>query len=316
MAVCLSLSAGRGPRAASGGPFPYRPRPFSWQGRGDPGSPADAPGAAARWCQAAGSAAAGTGCSRGLGAAARGPGPRSPLRRPRTPAPRSRCHPAGSARARSSSRRPPASSLRKSSTSASCRAARRRTPAAAALFRREESARSPIAQPTLYPAVAPSRSQILANTSRGKTSRLMLVGSPRVARIGPKRGAKEDGRISELFPPTIGAWPASGLQLPACVASRAWADPGQVPAAWAFADCGFQGPRLGAQMVVLVTVPNGPLPEIHFWGAATWAAADRRHLQFLGSGGWSSLRRGVIEAFRGSSRLSFARVGRGIFRCC
>lgn len=156
---------------------------------------ADAPGATARWCREASSAAGGTGCSPDPGAAARGPAPRAHRRTPRTRARRSRCRPAGNARARSSSRRPPASFLRKSWTWASW--FQRGFPTLTALFRCKVPSRSPAAQLYFTPKFTPSRSWVLINNSRGKTSRLAFVGSLRAKRIGRKRrGWAEPGAIS------------------------------------------------------------------------------------------------------------------------
>lgn len=143
---------------------------------------ASSPGAAARWYQAASSAAAGRGCSPGPGAATRGRAPRAQRRTPRTRAHRSRCRPAGSAHARSSSRRPPASFLRKSWTSASCLEVP--DPDSDSVLRAKSIQRSTVAQLYFTPTFAPSHSTVLANASRGKTSSLTLVGSVRAARIG------------------------------------------------------------------------------------------------------------------------------------
>lgn len=233
--------------------------------------PTGAPGAATRWYQAANSVAAGRGCWPGPGAEARGQVPHAHRRTPRNREHRSRCHLAGNAPARSSSRLQPASFLRKFWTWASCLAAR--DPNFCSCLPAKVSSSDSWRTTTLHPEFRPVASRILVKPSRGKTSRLRLVGSLRAARIGRKQAG---GRSPEPFPPVkkVGLPPDSSSQH-ALLPAPGWNREGWVPVAWASVCCRFLRPSPGVEMVVLVTDPNGSLPEIPCWGSATRAAVCR-----------------------------------------
>lgn len=152
-------------------------------------------------------------------------------------------------------------------------------------------------------------------TSRGKTPRRTLVGSLTAARIGPELAAPAEAASAHCLGGASRRTPAPRLPRfprPGYLAGR-------VPVAWAIAHhLFFRSPRL-AEVVVLVTAPNGPRRLLVEGLRPELKTEDAFGSLKSRSGGGSTRGCGVIDAFEVSCSYQFPflpRAGQGILGGC